>query len=251
MSLLINADAEYYSGTGGSFGSNLTQCTFAIWIKRDSGTSGTQAYAHISPLLTSVTNMLLLAHNGGNADVWVYPSNSQHRIADGVAANTTTWQLLVITYEQSVEYKLWIGVGSGGALSSVADSAPAESFNDAIDSISIGSAQNGVHDTWHARCRLAHCAFWDAKLSSAQVAELHNGGVAGAGKNPTAVATSNLKFYAPLTSDATVHTGGITLSATGSPTFDAVENPAVDAVGGAASTSQQWRRVFPYSVLNH
>jgi hypothetical protein len=237
LSLLINADSEYYTATGGSFGTNLTACSFAIWVKRDSGTSSSQAYAMIAPSLSTVTNMLLLAHNSGNADVWVYPQNSQHRIADGVAANTTVWQLLVITYQEDVEYKVWIGP-AGGSLSSVTDSVPSEFFNDTFDEIAIGGASmNGVHTSWHARARLAHCAFWDTKLSSAQVAELHNGGTAGAGKNPTAVAAANLKFYAPLTTNATVTTGSVTLSATGSPTFDGAENPTVDAAAAAATTS--------------
>lgn len=87
---------------------------------------------------------------------------------------------------------------------------------------------------WTSRCRLAHSFFYTKELIATEVGELFNGGTAGAGKNPQAVQNANLTFYAPLTSDATVTVGGVSLSATGTLTYDGADNPNVEAYGGGS-----------------
>lgn len=233
MSLIINADGEYIAGGGTVFGaSGLTECTFGIWVKRDSASSAYQSYAYIGRDVADAYGSMCLAHNGNGPDCWAEPSGATHRINSGSGSDSTSWQLLVLTYKKDVEAKTYAGI-TGGSLVTNTLSSPTYAFNADIDNVRIGIGR-ATADEWYPRAKLAHNFFYDVALTPAQVAELFNGGTAGAGKNPQAVQAANLKFYAPLTSDATVTIGGVTLSATGTITYDGAENPNVEAYGGGS-----------------
>lgn len=233
MSLIIDADGEYLSGSGVTLlPAGCAEATFAIWVKRASASSAYQSYAYAGRETAEVYGSFWIAHNGDGPDCFAVPSGWQSRAASGAGANSTSWQLLVFTYKNGVATKTYAGIVGGSLVSSTGETGLA-AYNADVDNIRIGLGVPTA-DTWYPRARLAHCALWDKELTAAEIGELFNGGTAGAGKNPQAIQNANLKFYAPLTSDATVTVGGISLSATGTLTYDGAENPNVEAYGGGS-----------------
>lgn len=236
MSLIINADAEYLSGSGLVLATApVTEATQMIWIRRDSGTSIYQSYSYVGSDPAASYNSLWLAHNSTSVDSFLVPSGAQERIIGNSEANSTVWQLLVMVYKQGVAAKCYSGV-TGGSLSTITGSVLTEVFNANLDNVRVGQG-DATLTGWFARCKLAHHAFWNKALTLTEVTELFNGGTAGAGKNPQAVANANLTFYVPLLNNATVTTGGISLSATGTLTYDGADNPNVDSFGGGGGTA--------------
>lgn len=236
MSLIINADGEYLSGSGTVFGaSGLTEATFAIWVKRDSASSTYQSYCYIGRDVALPYGSMWLAHNGTASDCFVVPSGSERRTVGSGDANSTSWQLLVQTYKKDVATKVYAAI-TGGSVVATTGVTDANAFNADLDNIRIGLGAP-LADGWYPRARMAHCAFWNKELTAAQVNELFNGGTAGAGKNPQSVQNANLTFYAPLTSDATVTIGGVSLSATGTLTYDGADNPNVEAYGSTQNVT--------------
>lgn len=230
MSLIIDADGEYLSGGGAVLlASGATEFTHAIWVKRNTASAAYQSYAYVGRNPAEEYGSIWLAHNGNGPDCFVIPSGAQYRVNSASGADSTAWQLLVLTYKKDVEAKTYAGI-TGGSLVTHTLSSPTYAFNADIDEIRIGVGAP-IIDGWYPRCKLAHHAFWNKCLSPSEAAELFNGGTAGAGKNPQAVANANLTFYAPLTSDATVSVSGITLSATGTLTYASGDNPNVEAYG--------------------
>ena len=233
MSLIIDADGEYLSGSGLVLSAlGETEASMMIWVKRDSGSSFGQSYCYTGRDPAHLYGSMRLDHNGYAPDCFISPGSAEIRVIGGSEANSTSWQLLVMTYKKDVGTKVYSGI-AGGSLTTITGTISSEAISGDVDNIRIG---NGSLDasSWYARCRLAHKAYWNKELSAAEVAELFNGGTAGAGKNPQAVANANLKFYASLTSDATVTVSGITLSATGTLTYDGADNPNVEAYGGGS-----------------
>ena len=235
MSLIIDADGEYLSGGGAVLlASGATEFTHAIWVKRNTASAAYQSYAYVGRNPAEEYGSIWLAHNGNGPDCFVIPSGAQYRVSSASGADSTAWQLLVLTYKKDVEAKTYAGI-TGGSLVTHTLSSPTYAFNADIDEIRIGVG-TPIIDSWYPRCKLAHHAFWNKCLSPSEAAELFNGGTAGAGKNPQAVANANLTFYAPLTSDATVSVSGITLSATGTLTYASGDNPNVEAYSGGTPT---------------
>ena len=235
MSLIIDADGEYLSGSGAVFGaSGLTEATMAIWVKRSSASSTYQSYAYMGQEPALAYGSMWIAHNGGGPDCFVKPAGAETRHAEATGTNSTAWQILIFTYKKDSATKAYCGI-SGGSIVSFTGPTSTAAFNHDLDCVRIGLGVDTANG-WYPRCRLAHYAFWDKELTAVEAGELFNGGTAGAGKNPQAVQAANLKFYSPLTSDATVTIGGISLSATGTLTYDGADNPNVEAYGGSTPT---------------
>ena len=230
MSLIINADGEYLAGSGTVFGATgLTECTAAIMVKRDSASSTYQSYFYLGRNPTEQYGSLFLAHNGNGPDCFAVPSGAERRVASTSGANSTGWQWLFLTYKKDVEAKTYAAIIGGSIVTNVLSN-PTEAFNADIDCVRIGLGLYAA-DGWYPRAKLAHAAFWNVALSPAQIADIVSGGAGGISKNPQAVQNANLTFYAPLTSDATVTIGGVSLSATGTLTYDGADNPNVEAYG--------------------
>lgn len=235
MSLIIDADGEYLAGSGAVFGaSGLTEATMAIWVKRSSASSTYQSYAYMGRNAADPYGSMWLAHNGNGPDCFVKPSGADTRHAEATGTNSTAWQILVFTYKKDSSVKVYCGI-SGGSIVSFTGPTSTVAFNADIDCVRVGLGVDTANG-WYPRCRLAHYAFWDKELTAVEAGELFNGGTAGAGKNPQAVQAANLKFYSPLTSDATVTIGGVSLSPTGTLTYDGADNPNVEAYGGGTPT---------------
>lgn len=233
MSLIINADGEYLTGTGGSFaGAGLTQATMAICVKRDSGTSTYQSYCAIGRDITESYDSIGLAHNAGSVDCFIFPAGASTRVDPSVNSNSTAWQWLILTFEKDVANKVYTAL-VGGSVNSGTGVTSTAAFNSALDEIRIGLG-NLTQAGWFCRAKLAHCAFWNTRLTSGEITDLVSGGTGGISKNPQAIKNANLTFYAPLTSDATVTVGGVSLSATGTLTYDGADNPNVEAYGGGS-----------------
>lgn len=233
MSLIIDADGEYLAGSGAVFGaSGLTEATMAIWVKRSSASSTYQSYAYMGQEPALAYGSMWIAHNGGGPDCFVKPAGAETRHPEATGTNSTAWQILVFTYKKDSSVKVYCGI-SGGSIVSFTGPTSTAAFNHDLDCVRIGLGVDTANG-WYPRCRLAHYAFWDKELTAVEAGELFNGGTAGAGKNPQAVQAANLKFYSPLTSDATVTVGGISLSATGTLTYDGADNPNVEAYGGGS-----------------
>lgn len=235
MSLIINADGEYLTGTGGSFaGAGLTQATMAICVKRDSGTSTYQSYCAIGRDIADSYDSIGLAHNAGSVDCFIFPAGASTRVDPSVNSNSTAWQWLILTFEKDVANKVYTAL-IGGSVNSGTGVTSTAAFNSALDEIRIGLG-NLTQAGWNCRARLAHCAFWNTRLTSGEITDLVSGGTGGISKNPQAIQNANLTFYAPLTSDATVTVGGVSLSATGTLTYDGADNPNVEAYGGGSTS---------------
>ncbi|HQU77985.1 MAG TPA: hypothetical protein PLU47_00810 [Azonexus sp.] len=229
MSLIINADGEELYANILLAAAGLTECTIGTWVKRDSASSAYQSYVFAGRAIDDSYGSVWIAHNGAGSDCFVVPSGSQRRTVNASDANSTAWQLLIQTFKKDVATKVHAGI-TGGSLVTTIGITDANSFNSDLDWIRIGGGADN-NAAWWPRCRLGHSFFYDIALSDAECGELFNGGTAGAGKNPQAVRGANLKFYAPLTSGATVTVGGVSLSAAGTLTYDGADNPNVDAYG--------------------
>lgn len=234
MSLIIDADGEYLSATGLSLSPDgQTGATVFCWLKRVSATNDLDFSVMVSDNIVygSAEEVLVIGHRNGIIDNRTKTTNSETRESDTLTGSgSTAWQIAALVFEGSgVPFTSYVAP-VGGSVSSRASAANTTSTLGAITAVKIGGA---IADA--ARIRIAHFAYWDTKLTSTQITELFSGGTGG-GKNPTAVASGNLKAYAALDGDATVHTGGFSLSATGTLTYDSGDNPPVDAVGGGGGS---------------
>lgn len=232
MSLIINADGEYLQATGGAFSpASFTEATFGIWVKRDSASSTYEAYAAMMNSLAAELTGVALAHDGAFADGLFWAGGAGRRANNRGSTGSTAWQLLVFTYKQGGDVRVYTGI-TGGSLTNQTfeGNNTTDYFTTQMTQVRIGGGSDAMSG-WTSRCRLAHSFFYTKELIATEVGELFNGGTAGAGKNPQAVQNANLTFYAPLTSDATVTIGGVSLSATGTLTYDGADNPNVEAYG--------------------
>lgn len=230
MSLIINADGEYLSGSGTVFATaGLTEFTVAICVKRDVATAAYQSYMYLGREPTDGYGSIWIAHNGSGPDCFAVPSGASRRVNGGTGADTTNWQWVFETYKKDVEHKAYVAQ-VGGSVTSFTDAVPTDAFNADLDHIRIGLGE-ALADGWYPRCKLAQPVFWDVCLTPAQIADLVSGGSGGISKNPQAIAAANLKFYASLASDATVTVSGVSLAATGALTYDGADNPNVEAYG--------------------
>lgn len=234
MSLVIDQDGEYLSASGTTLiASTVGSMSVAIWVKRTTA-SVWQGLLEFNNSSSSLDGAIKLNSSSGNSyDHWVSHSGfdgSQIR-NDSSGSATTSWQLIVATYDASTA-TLRTYMDSSTPRQTQTDPNGARNIAGPINKVVIGFVGGN-----YARAKLAHAALWNVRLSDADVGNLYNGGSGGNGMNPTAVQNSNLKFYAPLTSDATVSVGGVSLSATGSPTYDGADNPTVDAAGSGSTAN--------------
>ena len=233
MSLVISADLQRLSAQSISpvLWSSATSFTIVAKVKVTSSVwadffgitdTGDEGY----------NNLILRAASGTDYDHSLLLQGGDQRMQTAGAVTANTWETIGVTVTAGVAR---IAYRNGVAVQTVSGAGQIGwEFGQGFDAIWIGyffpSSSYGQHS---GRFKIAHCAAWKTGLSAAQHAALHNGGTAGAGVNPTSVANSDLVFYAPLTTDATVTTpSGLSLVATGSPTYDSGDNPPVDAPGG-------------------
>ena len=238
MSLIIDADGEYLQATGGAFSpASFTEATFGIWVKRDSASSTYDAYAAMMNSLAAELTGFALAHDGAFADGLVWAAGAGRRANGKGSTGSTAWQLLVFTYKQGGDVRVYTGITGGSLTNQTFDgNNTTDYFTTPMTQVRIGGGADSMSG-WTSRCRLAHSFFYTKELTATEVGELFNGGTAGAGKNPQAVQNANLTFYAPLTSDATVTVGGVSLSATGTLTYDGADNPNVEAYGSTQNVT--------------
>ena len=238
MSLIIDADGEYLQGTGGSFSpSSFTEMSFGLWVKRTTALSTYQGYAAIANSLSVESNATALAHYWDKTDGFIWPGPSGRRANNKGNTNSTAWQFLLFTYKQGGDVKVYTGITGGSLTNELFDgNNTTDAFSAAFTQIRIGAGMDTMLAAWNSRAKLAHCCFWTKELTAAEAGQLFNGGTAGAGKNPQAIQNANLTFYAPLTSDATATVGGVSLSATGTLTYDGADNPNVEAYGGGSTS---------------
>lgn len=220
MSLVLNS-GEYLSGSGIST-SISTEFTVACYFKAEN-TTGWKAAVNAYKSGESSTTNIVLSANGSTYDHWFHP-NAQIRLDGAGTVSTSAWQLILINYKQSTpQAKSYLGATNTNTLST--DSG---SFLVSPDSIEIGRAVYTTISPAYVDGKISHVSIWNKQLTPTEVTDLATGGAGGIGKNPQAVANANLVFYAALTSDATVTVGGISLSATGSVSYDA-DNPSVES----------------------
>jgi hypothetical protein len=236
MSLIIDSDGKYLSGSGGTFGTDLTEMTVACWVKSiDYNTYG--IFASFGPNATTNDTFNIGRQPSYFMDGFLYPENISFRLSSNLTLSqeNTAWHLLVVTFKQSVAIKSYLD--GTNKINDTTDTVLTHFFNSVIDEVMIGRGLDYGSIAFNARAKIAHVAMWTKELTSSQVTELWNGGTAGAGKNPTAVQTADLKFYRDLLTDST-GTGGIgpSLTATGSPSYDG-DNPTVDAASGGGGGS--------------
>jgi hypothetical protein len=236
MALIVDANDKYLSGSGGSFASSPTELTVAVWVKSiDYDTYA--VFAAFGPDEAAADSINVGRAPSYYLDGFLNPSANEYRLTttQSLTQDNTTWHHLAVTFKEDVAIA---GYKDGSALFTDTTSSGARTnpFVGVFDLVKIGQGLNYGSVAWNTRSRIAHVAFWDLQLTAAEVLSLYSGGTGG-GKSPTAVQGSNLKFYATLITDATVHTGGISLSATGSPSYDS-DNPTVDSPGGGAGPGE-------------
>jgi len=91
---------------------------------------------------------------------------------------------------------------------------------DTMESFTIGDSKGASELAGY----IAEVAVWDTVLTAANFTDLSNNA------NPQAIAAGNLVYYVTLKDNTTATVGSITLSATGSPTQDAL-HPTIDPLG--------------------
>lgn len=231
MALVISADGQKLAAQKGTpFWTSATEFSTAVRVKITTAQWGNlfgicdfdNAAYNTAPLRTAA---------GTNYDYGLRLQGNDRRM-DGVGTVGAGWDLVVLTYKQN------------GSRIAYVNGSPVMTVSANMDvywagGVGFNYACFGImpYDGSNARAKIAHGAVWNKELTAAEVAALYNGGAGGAGKNPTTVAAANLVFYAPLTSDASVSVGGVTLTATGSPTFDSGDNPNVEATGGGGGST--------------
>ncbi len=231
MSLVISADGQKLDAQKGTpFWTSQTEFSIAVWVKVTTAQWGNIFGA--CDFANAAYNTAPLRTAAGTAYDHGLRLQGNDRRMDTGGSVTGGWDLIVLTYKKDgsrIAYK-------NGSASQTTTTNMAEYWAGGVgfDYVSFGTMP---YDSSNVRAKMAHGAVWNKELTAAEVASLYNGGTAGAGKNPTAVQNANLVFYAPLTSDATVTTGGVTLTATGSPTYDGADNPNVDAASGSGPTT--------------
>lgn len=229
MALVL--DSGEYLSAGGFDPGIATEFTVGAYFKAGD-TTGWKAIVEM--LLTGEVTIthILLAANGANYDHWHYPQSGAVRLDIAGSVSTSAWQLVLMNYKQSTaESQAYLGNTNTKTIS-----ADYGSFRDLIDRIRIGMTDYSSIGSATNNGKIAHVSVWDKQLTPTEVTDLATGGAGGIGKNPQDVASANLKFYAPLTSDATVTVGGVSLTATGSVSYDA-DNPSVAAAGGGGNAA--------------
>ena len=226
MSLVISADSQRLSASGFSpaLWSSTTDLTIVAKVKVTA--SFWANFFGITDAGNETFNSAILrAANGTVYDHLVrLQGDGGGRLEAAGSVNANAWDTIGITVLGGVARIAYLN----GVATQTTNTAQ-NTFNSPFDGIWIGFFQPEGLGQSTGRFKVAHCAAWKTGLSAAQHAALHNGGTAGAGVNPTSVANSDLVFYAPLTTDATVtRPSGLSLVATGSPTYDSGDNPAVD-----------------------
>lgn len=228
MSLVISADTQRLSGSWGSpVWTVQTEFSIAVWVKVTAAQWG-DIFTMTDGANPSYSNIALRTAGGTTYDHSVALQSADMRMSAGGAVSGG-WDLVVLTYKQGVAR---ISYRNGSAAETVTSGMTLDWRNGVgFDTIFFGYFATSAYGQHSGRMKIAHGAVWDKALTSTEESDLYNGGAGGAGKNPQDVAAANLKFYAALTSDATVAVGGITLTATGAVAYDA-DNPSVDAAGG-------------------
>lgn len=228
MSLVLSADGQNLdSGNSTTLWTGAQSFTIAAWFKKASDQNGSLFGVFRSDNPTY--SVACLRFSSGGFDHGLKLAGEDLRLDDS-GALTSGWDLAVITVNDGVELKSYFN----GALKKTTATAGSH-WGGPADRIIVG---NHTFHSWNTgRGKIAHAALWDTVLSAAQVADLWNGGAGGAGKNPLAVASWNLRTYLPLISNATDETGTFTLTATGAPTYDGADNPNVEASGPADTTA--------------
>jgi hypothetical protein len=240
MSMVITQDASYVAGTASSAfaAAGLQGATFGLWVKRTTP-SRSDMYAEIGRAIGDEHDLIAIGDAGAATDGQCCFGGTQDRMNGMGSTNSTAWQLRVYVFTRNAVNVSYVGTVGGSLVAGNGNITMALASVSAIDEVRIGGAMTTLNGQsgWWCRAELAHAFFYNKALSQAEVQELFNGGAAGNGKNPTAVAAANLRFYAPLTSDASVNTGAVTLTASATaPTFSSGSNPPVDAVGGSDTT---------------
>jgi hypothetical protein len=230
MSLVISADSQRLSASGFSpaLWSSTTDLTIVAKVKVTA--SFWANFFGITDAGNETFNSAVLrAATGTVYDHLVrLQGDGSGRLEAAGSVNANAWDTIGITVLGGVARIAYLN----GVATQTINTAQ-NTFNSPLDGIWIGFFQPEGLGQSTGRFKIAHCAAWKTGLSAAQHAALHNGGTAGAGVNPTSITASDLVFYAPLTADATVTTpSGLSLVATGSPTYDSGDNPPVDAPGG-------------------
>lgn len=231
MSLVISADGQKLAAQKGTpFWTTTTEFSVAVWVKITTAQWG-NLFGICDFANPSYNNAPLRTAAGTTYDHGLRLQGGDYRM-DSSGLVTGGWDLIVITYKKDgsrISYR-------NGSVALTASTGTSAYWSGGVgfDYVCFGVMP---YDASNSRSKVAHGAVWNKELTAAEVASLYNGGTAGAGKNPTAVQNANLVFYAPLTSDATVSVGGVTLTATGSPTYDGADNPNVDAAGGGSTVT--------------
>jgi hypothetical protein len=231
MSLVISADGQKLAAQKGTpWWTSAPEFTVAVWAKITAAQWGNLFGA--CDFANSSYNVLPLRTAAGTTyDHGLRIKNNETRM-DGAGLVSGGWDLVVVTYKQGDKRVAYLN--GAVAITTTAGVTDQWEWGVGFDYVCFGTMP---FDGSNSRSKTAHGAVWNKALTAAEVASLYNGGTAGAGKNPTAVQNANLVFYAPLTSDALVSVGGVTLTATGSPTFDSADNPNVEAAGSGSTNA--------------
>lgn len=200
-----------YSGSGqyhltGTTPVTAVPLTLACWFNSDSITAS-QVLIQVTD--SSSNNNYFGLYASGNTAGDPVRALTQSAAAFGPAATTTgyaasTWYHAAGVFSASDSRSAYIDGGSKGTETTAVTPSSIDRIGLAADGdLSPGSLFNG---------RLAEAAIWNVALDDAEVAAL------AAGYCPLCVHPSALVFYAPLVQNVMDVRGGLTLTATGSPT---------------------------------
>lgn len=235
MSFVINEDLERLQWVAGTpLWTSASEFTIAAWVKITT--------AQWADLFTLTDNgdeayslACLRAASGTDGDHQINIQAGTTRMSSGGSITANTWTLIAVTFTQSGNL---VAYRNATAAETVGASSNPWANGQGADTIYIGYANFASYGQHSGRLKIAHCTVWNKALTAGEITSLYSGGGGGGGVNPTTVQAANLKFYAALDADSTVHTGGMSLTYAGggAESYDSGDNPTVDAVGGGSSS---------------
>ncbi len=210
MAYDFNGSSQYLRSAPAAV--NGYPCTFAIWANLDSVATGNRLLSVADEGSASATSFNLSVVN-------VDATNGRFRAAasnGGSTQNATSsatfaageWRHVCGVFSSATSRTIYMDGGNSGT--STTSITPAA----IMDSTTVGVRLDNT-PIQYADGRLAEAAIWNVALTAAEVASLAKGA------SPATVRPESLVFYAPLVRELVEVVGGLTMTATGSPTVAA------------------------------
>lgn len=199
MSIDFSGTARYENASG-----VVTDypCTMACWFNPD--TFGTNTTLGLGSATANAMQRVYVNSTAVHADSW--------NLGTGATASTTaapstgSWQHAAGVFASATDRRAFLNGGNKGT------NATSKTWNANLNTTLIGQRRYAGTYGQGFDGKLAECAIWDVALTDADILALSTG------IRPSLVRPESLIFYVPLIREVLDFRGGLSLTATGSPT---------------------------------